>query len=148
MARRRKSVPLRTRLRRLEKKADKALSLLVRAETADKYGACPLCKVGKIECCFHFVRRRRKSVRWDRRNVIGACHRCNYIEYRDPDQSRAWYIRNFGAEQYLAVVDKSAEQFVPAEPYLKAMVGLLELKLENYRAGQKTEVDRGDQDAA
>lgn len=128
--RRGRKVPARVVLRRLEQKADKALSLLVRELTRREYGGkCPLCGEGKIECCFHFVRRRRKILRWSLRNVIGACHRCNYVEYRLPDLSRAWFVRKFGAEAYLALVDESVKPFVPTAGFLTAIIMACELEL-------------------
>jgi hypothetical protein len=117
-----RKVPKRVALRRLEKKADKALSLYIRALTKSLYDGCPLCKENPVQACFHFIRRRRKVLRWDPRNVIGSCHKCNWVEYRFPDPSRAWYIRTFGVEQYLELVDKSAEQFQPTPEFLAGVI--------------------------
>lgn len=139
MAKRRKK-PL---LARMKKKADKALSEYIRAETKSSFGKCPLCQVGEVECCFHFIRRRRLSLRWDERNVVGACHRCNYVEYRDPDLSRAWFLRTFGVARYLELVDESKMDFKPSVPYLQGIV----LKYE-YRLRQFTEGKGGDTDKA
>lgn len=110
-------------MRRMAKKADAALSLYVRELTKRMYnGKCPLCQVGQVECCFHFIRRKRKILRWEFDNVVGACHRCNYVEYRDPDLSRAWFIRKHGVDKYLAMVDKSKEQFEPTLDYLQGVI--------------------------
>lgn len=122
MAKKKKKVPARVQMRRLAKKADKALSLYVRELTRQKYGKCPLCKTNPIQCCFHFIRRRRKILRWDIRNVIGACHSDNYAEYRNPDPSRAFYIREFGADSYLALVDLSAQSFEPTAEFLQGII--------------------------
>ena len=106
----------------MAKKADAALSLYVRELTSRMYGGkCPLCGVGEIQCCFHFIRRKRKILRWCFENVVGACHRCNYIEYRDPDLSRAWFIRKHGVELYLSLVDMSKEAFEPTLDYLQGV---------------------------
>jgi hypothetical protein len=86
------------------------------------YGKCPLCLKNTIDCCFHFVTRRRKVLRWDIRNVVGACHSCNYLERKWPDISRAWYIRKFGAEQYLAIVDESAKPFQSTAEFLNGII--------------------------
>ncbi len=140
MAKRKRKVPLRTQLRRLEKKADRALSEFVRAKTIIEYnGKCPICERGPlipnkpcrrdprlevpaIQCCFHFIRRKRKVLRWDIRNVTGACHKCNWVEYRDPDLSRAWYIRKYGHEQYLAIVEESKQSFIPDVDFLERVI--------------------------
>jgi hypothetical protein len=138
---RKKKIPLRTQIRRLEKKADRAMSEFVRAKTIIEFkGKCPICDRGPIipvkpcrrnklategpaiECCFHFIRRKRKVLRWDIRNVVGACHKCNWVEYRDPDLSRAWYIRRYGADQYLDLVDESKGSFVPDVGYLERVI--------------------------
>lgn len=148
MARKRKrKIPARTILRRLHKKADAALSEYVRAITNAEYGGkCPLCgrgplipnkptkrdprtEVPAIQCCFHFVRRKRKILRWDIRNVVGACHKCNWIEYRDPDLSRAWYIKKHGVDQYLAIVGESEQHFDPTPEYLQGIIDRFESEL-------------------
>lgn len=115
-----KKVPLRKLLRRWERKADKAFSEYVRAFTKLTISPkCPLCGINEIQCCFHFIRRRRKVLRWDIRNVVGACHRCNYIEYRDPDLSRAWFLKTRGLTQYLDLVEMSKDTFIPTLEYLQ-----------------------------
>lgn len=130
-------------LRKLERKADKIFSQYVRALAIKKYnGLCPLCgknpliidpaapKKKNKWVCFHFVRRKRKILRWDIRNVIGACSRCNYLEYRNPDLSRAWFIRKFGVEVYLLLVDESKKDFSPTVEYLESIIGIYTQKLE------------------
>lgn len=120
MAKKRRKKPL---LSRLEKKADRALSLYVRDRTRREFNElCPLCGTGKIQACFHFVRRKRKAVRWDDRNVVGSCHRCNYLEYRFPDDSRAWYIRHYGVDAYLSVVDASTKPFTSTVEFLESVI--------------------------
>lgn len=118
-----RKIPLRTLLRRAHKAADRAFSLFIRARDRQVFnGKCLLCKERTIQCAFHIVRRGRKILRWHPANAIGACHRCNYIEYRNPDLSRAWYIRHFGTEQYLYLVDKSEEEFTPALEQLQQII--------------------------
>lgn len=123
MAKRRRKTPTRVIVSRLHKKADRALSLYVRAKTFVEFGGkCAICQVNPIEACFHFVRRRRKILRWDIRNVIGTCHRCNYLEYRNPDPSRAWYIRQYGLKRYLTIVDLSHTDFDPTPEFLQSVI--------------------------
>lgn len=133
-----RKVSLRTQLRRLAKKADQALSRYARALAIIEYkGHCPFCgrdpllpvpsKDGKKMrkngwVCFHFIRRRRRIVRWVPENVIGACAFCNRIEVGNPDPYRAFYIRKFGAEKYLELVDKSLGSFEPTVEYLQKVV--------------------------
>jgi hypothetical protein len=122
MAKKKRKIPARTILRRLHKKADKALSDYIRKETIVKYGKCPLCLKKPVEVCFHFVSRRRKILRWDARNVIGSCRTCNYVEQFLPDYSRCWYINQFGVDQYLVLVEESRKSFTPTPEYLQGII--------------------------
>ncbi len=155
--RKKKVVPKPVRIRRLKRRADAALSDYARELAKVEYqGNCPLCgkdptvpvlnKKGKVIknrwICFHFVRRRCKSVRWDLSNVIGACEFCNLREKGNPDTSRAWFIRRFGVEKYLRIVDKSAEPFEPDEQFLADVVQTFKTALSKLK-GEKD----GNQDA-
>lgn len=136
MGRRRKKRKINPRklLRRLERKADRSFSLYVRAASKLEYGKCPLCCIKPIQVNFHFVTRKRKMVRWDIRNVIGACSTCNFIENFWSDLSRAWYIRRFGVAQYLDVVDLSRQNFQPSVEYLEGIVKTYKDKLATLEA--------------
>jgi hypothetical protein len=113
-----------------EKKADRALSKRVRQEVQDEYGGCPLCiavgEEGPVEVCFHFVTRKRKILRWRRENVTATCRTCNYLEQFFPDESRAWFIREFGVDKYLELVDEAVKKpkWEPDLGYLKTVVDL------------------------
>jgi len=115
---------------RLQNKADKALSRYMRTLSEKKYGICPICNVKEIECCFHFISRRRKILRWDERNVVGACHTCNFIERRFPDLSRAWFIIENGVSLYLDLVVEAKKTFKPTTDYLEIKIAEYEKKLE------------------
>jgi len=134
MTKKKKTVPLRKLLRRAERKADKAFSLYIRAIAKLSYEKCPLCNVKPIECCFHFVTRKRKIVRWDYTNAVGACNTCNFLENFWSDLSRAWYIKTYGVDQYLKLVEKSKEDFKPTVELLDKITAdyksrLAELKI-------------------
>jgi hypothetical protein len=142
----RRKIPLRTQLRRLANKADVALSLYVREMTKRMYdGKCPFCGVNPIQCNFHFIRRKRKILRWDIRNVIGACHSDNYKEYRDPDVYRAWFIRRFGVDLYLELADKSKESFDPSVEFLQGIIDEY-TKLLEVLNGKDSSVERNEED--
>lgn len=130
MKKKRRKKPL---IQRLKKQADEALSLYIREKTRQEFGKCPLCGVGEIECCFHFISRRRVALRWREDNVIGACHTCNWVERKFPDLSRAWFIRNRGVEAYLALVDQAARNWRPDNNFLRehlpARIAIYTLKL-------------------
>lgn len=128
---RKKKVPARTILRRLHGKADKAISLYVRASSKLEYGKCAICLTNPIQCCFHVVRRGRKILRWHLPNLVGTCHRCNYIEYRNPDISRAWYIRRHGVNRYLNLVDMSMQNFDPTPEFLQDVIDTYTVALQN-----------------
>ena len=106
----------------LKRKADKALSIYVRKETIKRYGKCPICNVRPVQCCFHFITRKRAILRWDKENVIGSCRTCNYVEQFFPDVSRAWYIRTFGVNKYLKLVHVAEQKFIITENYLKEII--------------------------
>lgn len=144
-------------LPKLKRKADAALSKYVRARTTQLYGGkCPICgrgpliplKITKrnkkpegpaVQACFHFVRAKyHPSTRWDIRNVIGTCHKCNWVEYRDPDISRAWYIETFGVEAYLKLVKDSTKSFTPTVEWLTAFILEYELKLKELHNTNKS----------
>ena len=123
MAKKKKrKVPARTILKRLKVKADKALSEYVRKQTTWAYALCPLCNVNPVHHNFHFISRKRAILRWDIRNCIGSCKGCNLMENYWPDLSRAFYIRTFGVDQYLALVDESRKSFVPTPLYLQGII--------------------------
>lgn len=135
MKRKRRKKPL---LSRLKTKADKALSEYIRLQTKIEFGEkCPMCFDGiirPIQCAFHFVRRRRLAVRWNPLNLIGACHRCNYLEYRNPDPYRAWFIRKYGVDKYLGLVDESMKPFEPTTEFLEGLIGHFTERLEELNA--------------
>jgi hypothetical protein len=107
-----KVVPADVRLRRAGKKAHKALSIYIRTIFTAKYGKCPLCNERPIQALFHILRSRYVAIlRYDERNVIASCHKCNWLEYRNPDPSRAWYIREYGTEQYLQICDEGKNKW-------------------------------------
>lgn len=130
---RKKKIPLKKLLRRLEKKADKALSEYIRFLTKKAFGICPLCLKNPIQCCFHILSRRRKCLRWREDNVIGACNTCNFVERNWPDLSRAWYIRRYGADKYLSLVDESVKSFIPTQEYLNTTILTFQDKLVKLR---------------
>lgn len=107
-----KVIPKRKLLRRAAKAAHKAMSLYIRAKFKLEYGKCPLCNDGPIQAVFHIQRAKYvKIMRYDDRNVIASCHKCNWMEYRNPDPSRAWYIKKYGVEQYLEIVEEGKRSF-------------------------------------
>lgn len=119
-----KKVSLKKQIRRLQKKADKALSDYVRKYTYNKYKVCPLCEIRPIQVSFHFISRRRKILRWYIGNVIGACRTCNYVEQFLPDYSRAWYIKTNGVASYLDLVERSKSDFTPTIEYLQDFIDM------------------------
>ena len=108
MAKRKKRKKLPS-FRLLERKADKAMSRYIRTISIKLYDKCPLCGINDIKCCFHFVSRRRKVIRWKEMNTVGACNTCNYIENYWADLSRAWFIKTRGVKAYLDLVEESKQ---------------------------------------
>ena len=90
--------------KKLIESLDNVLSVQVRAETMAQYGQlCPFCGKNPIQDCFHFFSRRHFKTRWDRQNVIGSCKPCNNDMNYHPGRYFAWYVREFGQEQFLAL---------------------------------------------
>ncbi len=54
--------------------------------------------------------------------MVGACHKCNFIEYRDPDQSRSWFIKTRGVVLYLELVELSKQSFTPTVEFLEMII--------------------------
>lgn len=104
---------LRKLCRRWERKTDRALSEYIRQITVHLYKVCPICNTRPVECCFHFISRKRRVLRWEVFNVIGACKACNKQERYWPDLSRAWYIKAKGADRYLLLVEASKTDWRP-----------------------------------
>lgn len=107
---------------KMDRKATKVFNKYIREYWKTLLTACPLCKKNPISCCFHMVSAQRKKTRYDERNTIGACTPCNKYENYFSDISRAWYIRTFGVEQYLALVDRAQEDFEFTIEYLQDII--------------------------
>lgn len=117
-----KKIPLKKLLKRLSKKADKALGDYIKFLARKESDKCPLCFKNPIQCSFHFISRRRKILRWSESNVWGMCTTCNFVERNWPDLSRAWYIKRYGVAQYLLLVETSKESFEPTVEFLEATI--------------------------
>ena len=139
MTKKRKKNPLtktalKKQLKRLTNKADKVFSLYIRERDNQLYNkVCPLCNKKPIQCCFHFVTRKRKSVRWDHQNSCGGCHTCNYLENYFSDLSRYWYIKKFGADQYLLLVERAKRDFTPTKEDLENVIFAYSCMLEDLK---------------
>ena len=75
MSRHRKKRSLAT----LKRGLDKVFSLWIRRRDGDTkgYGKCVTCGKHSLLQASHFIPRQHLSVRWDGRNVHGACAHCN-----------------------------------------------------------------------
>lgn len=94
---------------RLYKELDAETSKIVRAIWTEKTGGmCPFGCGREIECAFHFIRKSRSlKMRWDLRNVVGACIPCNgYMEHAE-GPFWTWYARTYGIEQMEAIQRES-----------------------------------------
>lgn len=79
----------------LVKEADKWFSLYIREKTKQEYGKCPFCS-GEVEQCFHFFSRANYITRWDKKNAIGSCAKCNLRMEFDPYPYFKWFIDEYG----------------------------------------------------
>lgn len=117
----------------LKKKADKAMSAWVLYIA--RGAKCPICNRNDVQCNSHLIRRGRSLTRWYSPNTYASCMGCNLYENFHPDVSRAWYIRKYGVEQYLNIVDMSMEKFVPDRKYLNEIINSYKKLLEAARRG-------------
>jgi len=93
----------------LYKDLDDVVSKIVREVWTEKTGGrCPFGCGRSIECAFHFIKKSRSlKLRWDLRNIVGACMPCNgYMEVA-PAKFFAWYATRFGAEQLAEIEQES-----------------------------------------
>lgn len=124
-----KKIPLKKLLRRLEKKADKALSEYIRFVSTKEFDLCALCMKKPVQCSFHFISRRRKILRWSEINVWGMCNTCNFVERHWPDLSRVWFLKRYGLETYYALVEESKKSFTPTQEFLETTISTFTNKL-------------------
>lgn len=117
-----------------ERKATKVFNKFIREAAKLQNPVCPICNVDPVYCCFHIVSAMRRSTRFDERNVIGACTACNNQENYYSDLSRAYYIRTYGVDQYLALVDRSKEDFEFTLEFLDGIITTYQEKLEHLQA--------------
>ena len=105
-------------IRKLILHADKLFSLFIR--NRDK--RCVLCGTTLNLTCGHLIKRGKKAVRWSEINCFCLCSGCNYRDNFDHDIYVAWFIRKYGEENYLYLVERSRGVFKPSREYLNAII--------------------------
>ncbi len=94
------------------KKADAIIREIVMAR--DK--RCVICGSPDNLQWSHLITRRKYSVRWDTRNSCMMCARCHFRHHRQgPEEYVLWFLRNYGQEEYEALVLRSNTPLSPAE---------------------------------
>lgn len=121
-----------TKRKKLIKELDEVFSVVVRREAKRQYKKCPFCKKKAIVCCFHFVTRKKYSVRWDLNNAVGSCFGCNFKMEFDPHPFIVWYIDQYRLENYLGLVKRSAVKFKATDLELEAMVNEYKEDIKQY----------------
>lgn len=91
-----KTVPAKTRRKRLVAKLDEITSLYVRLR--DK--CCVTCSSTARLQCGHLITRAHYAVRWDTGNCNAQCASCNIIHEFDPHPYINWFIDMFGLAAY------------------------------------------------
>jgi len=95
----RKKLPTR---RSLVNKLDSIYAFKIKTRDSLIRGRCPFHAdviFRPIEHVFHFITRAKHSVRWDDRNAVGSCSRCNLLYEYDQtfvDQVLNWYKTEVG----------------------------------------------------
>ena len=95
-------MPKKPNRKTLVKKLDKVVSEIVKAR--DK--RCVVC--GSIERlgCGHLFSRRNYSTRWDLSNCHAQCWPCNFRHEFDWEPYRAWFVKEYGQEEYDYLYDE------------------------------------------
>jgi len=102
-----KKKPLaKARRKKAKARADRECSLFVRAKFHRDLGGCPFCG-SPIEHAFHWIGRRKESVRWDERNVWASCAGCNFSYNRWPNNFIPYLVKNLGQQGYEQLVQDS-----------------------------------------
>lgn len=118
--------------KKLIKELDTIFSEVVRKDAIRRYKKCPFCKKKKIVCCFHFITRKKYSVRWDLNNAIGSCFGCNFGMEFNPHPFIVWYINEYRLENYLGLVKRSEEKSKITDLELEAMINSYKEDLKKY----------------
>ena len=71
-------------------------------------GLCFYCERRPIECAMHRVKRGKRGVKYDERNVHGGCHSCNFEDNHNPQKFDAIFIRKLGTPLFLDLVARGA----------------------------------------
>jgi hypothetical protein len=90
-------------LRQWFKKVDTAQSKYIRAATP----YCVQCGTREHLTCGHLITRNCKSVRYDYRNCFTQCRDCNLRHEYNPELFTAWWLEEFGEEEYNNLVRDS-----------------------------------------
>ena len=98
------------------------------------FGLCALCGVRPIQVAYHILQRGFLAIRWDPRNAVGACSRCNWAELRQrqqhPERLRDRHIKVFGLATIEYLEAKRHEIFKPSVDDLKALVDKFRVEIK------------------
>ena len=96
-------------------------------------GWCFYCGVRPIQCAMHRIKRGRRAVKYDERNVDGGCHYCNGLDgpFNQSQKFDAIFIKRKGVELFLELEAKGRETCP------RSRVDIIE-KTEYFRAQTRT----------
>ena len=85
------------------KKLDKVFSDYIRLRDADNNGIvrCPLCGTRmhwKEADCMHWQSRKNQSVRWDEKNCVAGCVKCNRFLDGNLDKFEEYLVMKYGRQ--------------------------------------------------
>lgn len=91
-----------------QKKKD-AIHATLREICLIRHPYCVVCKKsdGVLQGGHLIPKQRSEAVRYDLMNVFTQCSGCNYTHTHNPHPFIAWFIKEYGEEEYLALVEKS-----------------------------------------
>ena len=101
----------RRRIKKRSKKQKKkdAIHATIREICLLRHPYCVICgrRDGVMQGGHLIPKARSESVRYDLMNVFTSCPKCNSRHRFDPHIMTAWFVKEYGAEEYEYLVDKS-----------------------------------------
>lgn len=91
-------------LPKLMKKADKVFSEWIRNRDNHQ---CVVCGSTYIVQNGHLIARGKKATRFDEKNCNAQCSSCNYKHNFEPQHYTSWFIKKYGEQEYLNLVELS-----------------------------------------
>jgi hypothetical protein len=94
-------------------------------------GLCFYCETNPIDCAMHRVKRGKRAVKYDERNVHGGCHTCNFEDNYNPQKFDVIFIKKLGADLLIELVTTGATESKRTRAGILEMTALYREKTKN-----------------